>query len=218
MRGIHQWITAHAPKKNKKKERNELKGGNIMWKTTRQSMSVRYTSDQIAQFASECIQEFQGKDYRERQNELVTLMKCYREGNDVPHPIDYFQVLTADLRLSFNLYEKEDGNYAYLNPADLIKVGTQRWRMLIYVNTSPRPFQGKTPEAIKQLIRRVLIHETVHALQLLNGDSYEEHRPYTRRYCEREAENVAIFYYDHIHPSSTSSTSKLKKESLSHRA
>ena len=161
------------------------------------------TNDVIFSWGKECVERFNHHDSEQRQKDLVTLMKCYREGNNRNFPLDCFHLLTATIHVSFLFYQKNDGTYAYLNPKEVIKVGRQKWRVLIHVNTSSLLYGYLTKEEAIDRMNKAIIHELVHVYQYLNQDHYETDKDYLQRFCEREAETVALFYCKEIQQKNT---------------
>lgn len=130
-------------------------------------------------------------------------MKCYREGREQDFPLDCFHLLTATIHVSFLFYQKNDTSYAYVKPKEIIKVGKQKWRALIHLNTSSFLYEDLTKEEVIYRMNKIIIHELVHVYQILNQDIYETDKDYLQRFCEREAETVARFYCREIQPKNT---------------
>lgn len=164
-----------------------------------QSMVTKNTclplnTQQVLASIKECVNLFEQINIDRCQKDLVVLMRSYREGNEYDLPLNYFNLLTAKIHINIVFYQKDDGSYAYLQPDEVVPLEKNHWRALIRVNTAPHAYRSFSQKELEFQVQKTLIHEFVHILQFINQDIYESEKDYMRRFCEREAETVALFY------------------------
>ena len=151
-------------------------------------------ANQLLACVKQSVATFQQIDIHQCQKDLVSLMRSYREGNEYDLSLDYFELLTATIHINIVFYQKDDGSYAYLNPNEVIRLEKNHWRTIIHLNTDIGSYHSFNQKELAFQIQKSLIHEFVHILQIINQDIYESEKDYMKRFCEREAETVALFY------------------------